>query len=751
MTKSLVIVESPTKAKTINKILGKEYIVRASKGHVMDLPKKRFGIDIEQNFEPEYLMIQKQRKTVDELKEISQKTDRIYLASDPDREGEAICKHLHDLLDEANPKIMRVLFHEITSNSVMRAFEESKSIDMNKVNAQQARRVLDRIVGYKLSPLLWKKVQRGLSAGRVQSVALRLICDREKEIRAFVPEEYWTIEVELEASEPPKFKAKLDKKEGKKFKVPDEKTAHEIVEAIKKSGCFVKSVESKPVKRKPAAPFITSTLQQEGIRKLRTGANRIMRLAQNLYEGKDLGEHGTTGLITYMRTDSPRLSKEIVKAGRDYIKEQYGAEYLPARPPSYKSRKSAQEAHEAIRPTSLELTPDVVAPYLDTMELRLYKLIWNRFLASQMSPMKLEQKTVRIVSGPYELKAEGIKTVFDGFTKVYSDSSASKKADDKTETVKFPEIKKGEELGVTGITPTQNFTKPPPRFSEASLVKELEEQAIGRPSTYAVILQILRNRQYVEFHKQKYLPTELGMFVADVLVEYFPNLMDVKFTAALEKELDLIEAGKLNWKDSVSSFYKNFIGNLHKAEENLTKSDNEWAKTDITCQKCGKTMLIKYGRSGPFLACSGFPECTHTMNYQRTESGKPAPKLDEKIDRKCPECEGELVVKSGRFGRFVACSAFPDCRYTEPVKTGVSCPKPECDGELIERKGRKGFTFYGCSKYPECRYTIRQMPYKEKCPDCGHPFLVLARRKNKKPLLKCPNKQCSFSRPFEEE
>ena len=705
MKKSLIIVESPAKAKTINKYLGKDFTVMASVGHIKDLPKSKLGVDVEKDFYPNYETIKGKAKIVSQIAKAGKEADLIYLGPDPDREGEAIAWHIQEILD-GKRKIFRVLFNEITEKGVKEAMAHPTAVDENKVKAQQARRVLDRLVGYKVSPLLWEKVRRGLSAGRVQSVAVRIICEREKEIKDFVSREYWSIEAQFDG-----FSARLAKKEDKKLEIGTEKDALEIVIDLSGAEFTVKDVEKKERKRNPLAPFITSTLQQDAARKLGFTAKKTMMFAQQLYEGIELGEEGPVGLITYMRTDSPRISAEATEKARVFIKEKYGEGYLPPKPNIYKGRKSAQEAHEAIRPADLKYTPEYVKQYLSKDHFRLYELIWKRFIASQMNPAIFDATGVSIEAKKYLFQATGSVLKFAGFTAVYEEGRDEEKEE---EEKPLPPLKKGEALEAKAITPLQHFTQPPPRFTEAALVKELEEKGIGRPSTYAAILSTIQEREYVTKEKGKLAPTELGFLVTGLLVESFPKILDVKFTAHMEEELDGIEEGKIPWLKVMNEFYEPFRESLEKAKQEMKSVKGEETPTDIVCEKCGKMMAIKWGKKGKFLACQGYPECKNTSDFTVDEEGKI--KAVEKIqttEEKCPSCGNPMVAKSGRFGRFLACSNYPACKTTRPFSIGLPCPKEGCGGAIVERRTKGGRIFYGCSKYPSCDYATWDNPKKE--------------------------------------
>ncbi|MBI1976827.1 MAG: type I DNA topoisomerase [Candidatus Omnitrophica bacterium] len=656
--KALVIVESPAKAKTIHKILGGGYVVKSSMGHVIDLPSGKMGIDIEKDFNPTYVVIKERKKNLAELKKEAKTSDRIYLAPDPDREGEAISWHLAGQLREKNDNkpVYRIVFHEITERAIQEAFQHPGQIDMGKVNAQQARRILDRIVGYSLSPLLWQKVGRGLSAGRVQSVALRLIVEREREIKAFVPKEYWDLEAELQkqgSEEQKPFTAKLEKVDGEKAEVPNEETAKKLVEELEKAAYVVSDIKEQDKKRNPQAPFTTSKMQQDAFNKLRFSAERTMRIAQQLYEGIDLGKEGTAGLITYMRTDSVRVADVALKEVREYIHQKYGEKYFPERPNVYRSKKQAQEAHEAIRPTAVERTPEKVKSSLSEDQYKLYELIWNKFVASQMTPALYQQKTVDIQAGRCLFRATGSHLLFDGFTVLYRDSDQEEEKE-----LQLPPLAVADVLKLLRLTPTQHFTKPPPRYTDASLVKTLEEKGIGRPSTYSPTIQTIVARHYVDRREGALYPTELGVVVAELLIAHFPNVMDYEFTATMEEHLDEIEEGKENWVDVLKRFYGPFAETVETAKNEMKRVKKVEEKTDQVCEKCGKIMVIKWGR----------------------------------------------------YGRFVSCSGFPECKNAKPITSGVKCPEPGCTGELVQKRSSKGRVFYGCSRYPDCRHLARRLP-----------------------------------------
>src|SRR5271169_5646468 len=867
MGRSLVIVESPAKAKTINKYLGRNYTVKASYGHVMDLPKKTIGILLpgEENgkgkkkkrkskkakganaapekkapkpvvitagniFEPTYQVIPGKVKVINDLRKAAQGADAIYLAGDPDREGEAICAHLEEILsnpreyanlkEEADektngdapkdipkketklskaklevPPIYRVMFNEITQKAIKAAFETPSKVNANLVDAQQARRVLDRIVGYKASPLLWNKVRRGLSAGRVQTVALRLIVEREQEIRAFVPREYWTIHALLGAGEPPSFEAKLIKYKGEDIEVPDEAEAQRVLAAVQKAIWQVSSVAQKEKRRFAPPPFTTSKLQQAGYNRLRYTAKRTMMLAQRLYEGVELGDEGSVALITYMRTDSVNLSADAIAQVRDHIGSSYGQTYLPEKPNFYKSKKDAQEAHEAIRPTDVARTPDTVRRYLDDDMFKLYQMIWQRFVASQMVPAVFDQTTIDVDASGYTFRATGSVMKFEGYLAAYQAVKEEEEKDDEGDAAgnRLPQVREGEQLRLETIRPEQHFTEPPPRYTEATLVKELEEKGIGRPSTYAAIISTIVEREYVNKDQGRFTPTMLGEKVSDLLVKAFEDIFDVGFTARLEDELDEIEEGKMTWRTAVGEFWERFVVDLDHASDKMVSykagiptgqkcekcgegellerisrhgfflgcsrypecdfirdiaetgsSDNEAEGGVVYCDNCGKEMAIKRGRFGTFLACTGYPNCKTT---RRLAAGtKKALQPDVVLDEKCPLDEGVLLRRAGRFGDFVGCQNYPKCKYTRPITLGIKCPKCN-EGEFVRRgtaKGRgAGRIFYGCSRYPDCDFTTPHEPIAEPCPKCGAPFVVEKRTKQGS-FRACINEKCDW-------
>jgi DNA topoisomerase-1 len=848
MARSLVIVESPAKAKTINKFLGRDFSVKASMGHVRDLPKRKLGVD-EETFEPEYAVLTDKKKTLADLKKAAAGASSVYLASDPDREGEAICWHLKEELQKGTDATFhRVLFHEITRRAIREAFEHPLEIDQNKVDAQQARRILDRLVGYKISPLLWDKVRRGLSAGRVQSVALRIICEREREIRAFVTREYWSLAARLAADEPPEFAARLVAADGKKAELA---SRSDVEAALSELGWKITQVEPVPdggegaisvqvaaarpdavpfrvariqrkeKKKNPLPPFITSKLQQDASRQLGFAVSKTMRVAQRLYEGVEIGAAGNVGLITYMRTDSTRVSDEAVTAVRDYIGATYGADALPDKPRAFRSGKRAQEAHEAIRPTDMANAPDSVKAHLGSDELRLYTLIWNRFVASQMAVAVFDTTSADVEAGPLVFRATGSILKSPGWLAVYHESrdeDSPLDADDEEneEDRRLPPLEEGQELRLVTLEPRQHFTQPPPRFSEATLVKELEENGIGRPSTYATILSTIQNRDYVQKEKKRFQPTELGLLVNDLLVASFGDIVEVGYTARMEEELDRVEEGDLRWVEALREFQKKFESDLERARTEMRDVKREAIPTDQVCEKCGKTMVLKWGRFGQFIACSGYPECKNTRDLSPTaepdtsdrsipaaakvaqvkaepdpieaeaepcekcgqamvlrrgrfgpflacsgypeckttrkvaisSEGKAEAKPDVLIDETCPKCASQLAIKHGRFGEFTACSKYPKCRYVKMKRTGVDCP--QCgEGHLVERRSRRGKTFYGCDQYPDCDFVVWRKPVARACPACSRPYMLERITKRWGHQLVCDNEECKHTEVVE--
>jgi len=702
MSKTLVIVESPTKAKTITKFLGKDFKVESSFGHVRDLPQKKLGVDVEHNFEPEYVIPLKSKNTVTKLKSAAVKADNVILATDEDREGEAIAWHLANILDLNDKNSQRITFHEITKKAIDEALKNPRRLDLSLVDAQQARRILDRLVGYKLSPLLWKKVAKGLSAGRVQSVAVRLVVDREREIEKFKKEEFWNIEATLEKNKQ-NFVAQLIKENNKpitKLGIKDEKQAQGILDNLNNAKYVVEKIERKETFKAPPAPFTTSTMQQEAARKLGFSAKQTMMLAQKLYEGIELGPEGSVGLITYMRTDSLNLSSYSLDNIRSYIKDKIGQDYLPANPKIYKTKsKGAQEAHEAIRPTDIFKSPDEIAQYLEPRQLKLYKLIWQRTLASQMQPAILDSTIVDIKANDYTFQATGSIVKFDGFMKVYK--AAVK------ENI-LPTLKEKDNLNLIKLDKIQHFTQPPARYTEATLIKALEKNGIGRPSTYAPTLSTIQERNYIVKDEEKKLrPTEIGIIVIDLLVEHFPNIVDLNFTASVEKELDDIAEGKMKWQKVIAEFYDPFAKVLKDKEKEISKKDITEEKTDIKCEKCGSPMVIKLGRFGKFLACSNYPECKNTQPLFGTKEEAVA----EETNEKCPKCGSALKVKTGRFGKFLACSNYPECKFTKNIQKSIGVKCPKCgEGDIVVKRSKRGKIFFACNRYPDCDYATWENP-----------------------------------------
>jgi len=723
MPQSLIIVESPTKVKTIKKYLGPDFDVRASMGHVKDLPKSTLGIDVQNDFEPTYQVIETKKKLIAELKKAAKNVKNIYLAPDPDREGEAIAWHVADEIATKGQLVRRVLFNDLTKNTILEAISRPLDLDFNKYEAQQTRRILDRLVGYQISPLLWEKVKRGLSAGRVQSVAVRIICDREAEISKFVPEEYWNITASLEGSNPPPFEARLIRIDGKKAKVVNEAQSAELVETLIITPFIVSKVEKKEMKRSASPPFTTSKLQQEASRKLGFSAKKTMGVAQKLYEGIELGKEGSVGLITYMRTDSVRIAEEALTDARTYIRENYDPDYLPAKPRVFKNAGTAQDAHEAIRPSSMAYKPQDIKSHLNNDQFRLYQLIWNRFMASQMNPAVFDQTTIDIAAGRCIFRAQGSVMTFPGFTIVYTEGKEDN-GNGSGEEGEFgrilPALKDSEILKLLTLKPEQKFTQPPPRFTEATLVRELEENGIGRPSTYAAILSTIQDRKYVHLEKQRFHPTDLGTLVTDLLVKNFPRELDVAFTASLENMLDRIEEGKMKRLDTLNEFYIPFAADLKKAKAEMRDVKRQETPTDISCEKCGSPMVIKWGRNGEFLACSNYPACKNTRNFTRDDSGKVLPSEPQKVetDVTCEKCGRPMTVKQGRFGPFLGCSGYPECKNIVNVRKDengdLTAVKQEVSDEICDKcglpmlikKGKFG-PFLGCSGYPECKNIVK--------------------------------------------
>jgi DNA topoisomerase-1 len=804
MAKALVVVESPAKAKTINKYLGRDYKVVASMGHVRDLPKSKLGVDIEDGFEPSYEVIASRKKVLKELKDEAKKASEIFVATDPDREGEAIGWHLAEELGSSNrKKIRRLMFNEITKKGVLTALDHPTQIDKKMVDAQQARRVLDRLVGYKISPLLWDKVRRGLSAGRVQSVALKLVCDREREIERFVPEEYWNLTARLAGPVPPEFEARLLKKDGANIKIGNETQANAVLADLRQARWLVDSVTTRERKKGAVPPFITSKLQQAS----RFPVKKTMMIAQQLYEGIELPGEGAVGLITYMRTDSTRVADQALTDVRQFVGATYGPDYVPEKPIYYRAKADAQDAHEAIRPTSMQYHPSAVRAHLTADQYYLYKLIWNRFVASQMPPATFDETMVDISAKEYLFRVKGSVPKFAGWMAVYNQEPGADdraagpgpdaaSAEDEDAAGLLPALSERDELTLRELKPEQKFTQPPPRYSEATLVKALEENGIGRPSTYASIISVIQTREYVNKVDGRFKPTLLGMMLVEKLLSpAFDDILDVEYTSKLEEQLDEIEQGKNDYESTLESFYTKFKKDLKRAEKEMlnlkegyepdppvvcdkcgkpmviksgkfglflacsgypdcentreleTPEPGAEGEIDETCENCGKPMVVKRGRFGQFLACTGYPECKTTRKLIATKQGVTAAKPDQMLDEKCPKCGSNLVLKHGRFGEFTACSNYPTCRYVKQKSTGVLCPKD--GGDVVERKSRRGKAFYGCANYPDCDFTLWNRPVPEKCPDCGAPFLVEKVTKRHGRQLVCNNDDCSYVRSEE--
>jgi len=731
MKNHLVIVESPTKVRTIQKFLGKQYTVMASMGHVIDLPERSLGIDVDNNFTPEYTILTSKKKILKQLQVEASKSEKIFLAPDPDREGEAIAWHIANKI--ANKNCYRIMFNEITAKAIEKALENPGKINMNLVNAQQARRFLDRLVGYKVSPFLWKAVYRGLSAGRVQSVALRLICEREDEIRKFIPQEYWTITADFNHDNG-NFQSELDKYKGKKLTIENQKQAEKILNDLESNIYIVDSIKQKERKRMPPPAYITSTLQQEASRKLGMSPKRTMMIAQQLYEGISIEKGEDAGLITYMRTDSARINEDFQKNTWGFIKSQFGEKYVGFPIKSKKqSKNKIQDAHEAIRPTSLDRIPEKIKKYLNKDQFRLYQLIWQRYISSQMAPAVYKDTNVTINNGDYSFKSVGQIQIFDGFLKIYNDKNDEKE---------LPVLKEGEKLKLNKISSEQHFTKPPARYNEASLIKELEQRGIGRPSTYAQIISTLLDRNYVKNEDKKMIPTDIGEIVNRILVENFPLFMNIDFTSQMESKLDMIENGEEDWKKTLKDFYNPLAERLKELsgkEKEIKSSLQE--KAEEKCPQCGNQLIYKWGKHGRFLACENYPSCKYTQ---------PVPEELEanKTEEKCPLCGENLYIKQSKYGRFLACGNYPNCKHTSPLTLGIKCPEEGCGGELVEKQSKKGKVFYGCGNYPQCKFATWDKPIKQECPQCGHYFLLQKQNKKSKGhiyCLKCGYKDSSKS------
>ena len=739
MGKDLIIVESPAKVKTIRKFLGTRYSVQASVGHIRDLPSKTLGVDETNSFTPHYEVIPGKEKIVAALREAASKADNIYLAPDPDREGEAIAWHVAALIEDSKKNIQRIQFNEITARAVKEALAHPRPLNANLFDAQQARRVLDRLVGYKISPLLWNKVKRGISAGRVQSVALRLLAERDAERRAFVPEEYWLFRAFLKAGEPPVFRADLHKVDGKKPVLANEKATLAVEARISGKPFSVDSVEVKERERTPPPPFITSTLQQAANQRLGYTAKRTMSIAQRLYEGVDLGEAGTMALITYMRTDSVRISDEARSAAKEFVENTWGKDYYPPKARHFKSKGGAQDAHEAVRPVDVSITPDSIKPLVSPEQYQLYRLIWTRFLASQMAGARVQDTVVLAVCDKVQFRAKGERVVFPGFYIL-----SPQKSED---VVELPALAPGQSLTLDKLEKEQKFTQPPARYTEASLVRELEEKGIGRPSTYASIIATLLDREYAIIEDKHFAVTDLGRVVCELLTENFQDLMDVGFTASMEEHLDKVAEGEEDWVDLLTRFSKDFNPTLEKAAKAMS-SVKGGLPSGLACPECGKPTMIKFGKAGPFLACSGYPDCRFTSNFTRDETGAvqiaEREQLQHEVVGKCPDCGGDLALKKARTGsRFIACTRYPECRYARPYSTGVPCPACK-NGSLVEKSSKRGKIFFACDQYPQCDYAMWDEPVPGPCPSCGAPLLVKKRPRAGKPYICCPEKKCDY-------
>ena len=726
MSKKLLIVESPSKAKTLGKYLGKDFIVQATVGHIRDLPKKELGVDLENNFEPKYITIRGKAEIIKKLKSAAKKADEILIATDPDREGEAIAFHISEIIGDKVVK--RVLFNEITKAGIQSGLNSPLELDMNKVNAQQARRIMDRLVGYQVSPFLWKSLTYGLSAGRVQSVALRIICEREAEINKFVPKEYWTISSTLKDKAGETFKSELFKIDGNTPEISSEQESASLVSKIKASDFRVKEIKQKDAKRNPAPPFTTSTLQQAGARRKGLSPRNTMRIAQQLYEGVQLHGSELVGLITYMRTDSTRIADEAITAVRGYINSTLGNEYLPEQPRYFKKKKGSQDAHEAVRPTDVTITPESIKNDLSAEQFKLYDLIWRRFVASQMSVAHFKQTSIDIIAGDDLLfRTTGSIKTFDGYLNIYPDAKSE------GDTFVPSKIEVDEILDLIKLTPDQHFTKPPGRFSESGLIRELDNKGIGRPSTYSQIITTLYNRDYVNKDEGRMVPTDLGETVSKVLVKSFPNIFNIEFTAKMEEELDQIESGVQKWRSVLSDFYTPFektLSEVSKLSASIKESLQE--ESDEICEVCGKPMIVKWGRFGKFLSCTGYPECKFSKPVEGSEETH-----NHVTDEKCEKCGGDMVVKRGRNGEFLACSNYPTCKNTKSIPLGIQCPKD--GGDIVARRTKRGRPFFGCSNYPDCDFAMWQKPIAVSCPSCEYAFMVMKGGNSDNPVYFCTN------------
>jgi len=744
MDKKFIIVESPTKARTLTKFLKNEYIIEASMGHIRDLPEKRFGVKITGDiFEPEYEVSQRGKKILEQLKKNASKCNQIFLATDPDREGEAIAWHLYELLKNTNSNISRIEFHEITKKAIVNAINNATAINLNRVNAQQARRILDRIVGYKLSPILWQLISKGLSAGRVQSVALRIICDREEEIKKFVKEEYWKINVYLLTESKQSIEFELLKIDNKKAKIPNEETALNICEELEKAHYKIKDIIRKKQLKKPLPPLITSKLQQLASTKYNFSPAHTMKIAQELYEGIAISETETVGLITYMRTDSIRVSDEAKQMAADFIKEKLGAEYMPERESEFKQKnQNIQDAHEAIRPTDIYRTPKKLQNCLTKEQYKIYKLIWEVFLASQMRPAEFDVTTITVLADDkYLFSVKGSIMTFDGCLKIYQPETQK--------DIILPNIKNDENLIFEKLEKSQHFTKPPARYTEATLVKELEDKGIGRPSTYASIISTILARKYVVKENKNLIPTELGMIVNKFLISKFSDIVEIGFTADLETKLDKIENEGYDWQKILKDFYIKFENDIRIALRNIKILKNELSETtDFKCEKCGSAMNLKFNEKGKFLACSKYPECKNTKPVKLVGSEIQII-TDKLLDEKCPDCGAQLKIKVGQYGKFITCSNYPNCKFSKKYDTGIDCPRDKCNGKILRRQIKKGKSkgkyFYGCSNYPNCDFTEWKEPVNKQCPDCGAKYLLLSSKTQEGIKLQCPNSKCAYS------
>lgn len=754
VSKPLVVVESPTKVRTIKKYLGQDYNVAATVGHIKDLPSKEMGIDVEDGFKPKYQNIPGKQKVIKTLRAAAGDTGEVYLAPDPDREGEAIAWHTSELLKKKGRNFHRVLFHELTKDYIRKAMAAPEKLDRSKYEAQQTRRILDRLVGYQVSPLLWRKVKGGLSAGRVQSVAVRIICERERAIQVFVPQEYWSLSAHLAGDVPPPFAARLVKKDREKIEIANENEVNQILAALDGQQFIVDKIQKRTTQKNPLPPFITSKLQQEAIRKLRFSARKAMMIAQQLYEGIDLGPGEPVGLITYMRTDSTRIATEAAAEAQQLILDRFGQEYALDKPRFFKNKKKAQDAHEAIRPTSVFNTPDQVKAHLTPDQLALYRLIWQRFVSSQMTPALINQISVSIKAGDYLFSASGSSVKFPGFMALYMSVDEEIASESEQKKPKLPELSQGMILKLDKLEPKQHFTMPPPRFSEASLVKELEENGIGRPSTYTSILATIRGKGYVDLVNGYFRPNELGFIVNDLLVQNFPDIFDVEFTAKMEENLDQIESEKIKALQVLDRFYKPFSKELDSASEGMLSVKGVGIPTDLKCPECSKPLRIKVGKNGHFIACSGYPDCTYSNDYNRDEKGNIQPveiSEEEATDKVCNKCGKPMVIKRGRYGGFLACSGYPECKSTQSLnssgngkKIGLQCPQQDCAGEIVERTSKRGKLFYGCNRFPECTFATWDKPLDRECPVCGANFLVEKTTKKQGTFVSCMSEGCGF-------